>query len=206
MQAELVWILDLTAREEELLAQMRKTTRYSIRKAQSERVEIEISSDYQDGQKFYPLYLKTVSRHKFVPFSQDYIRKEFESFVRGGRAFWVFGSFNKELINGAMIIRANGSAFYHHGASLQKYPSIPVSYLVQWEAIKEAKRRGCGYYNFWGIAPEDQPNHPWVGLTLFKKGFGGFSEEYLHAQDLVLSPKYWFTYLFEKFRRAKRHL
>ena len=30
--------------------------------------------------------------------------------------------------------------FYHHSGSLAKFNKIPVSYLLQWEAIKEAKK------------------------------------------------------------------
>ncbi|MEK7143873.1 MAG: peptidoglycan bridge formation glycyltransferase FemA/FemB family protein, partial [Patescibacteria group bacterium] len=78
--------------------------------------------------------------------------------------------------------------------------------LLQWEAIKEAKNRGCRFYNFWGIAPENNPKHPWAGLTLFKKGFGGFSEEYIPAHDFVIKYSYWFVCLIEKIRKIRRGL
>ena len=106
--------------------------------------------------------------------------------------------------------------FYHHGASLSKYKNVPVSYLLQWEAIKEAKRKGCQIYNFWGIANEKSKiknqkskinkKHPWWGLTLFKMGFGGYKKEYVRTQDLLLSSRYYLTYIFEKLRRIKRGL
>jgi len=70
---------------------------------------------------------------------------------------------------------------------------VPAAYLLQWEAIREVKSRGCKLYNFWGISDERR-NHPWAGLTLFKKGFGGFSKEYLLAQDLPLRPFYWLSF------------
>jgi len=57
---------------------------------------------------------------------------------------------------------------------------------------------------FWGIAPENRPKHPWTGLTLFKTGFGGYKEEYLHCQDLPVTLKYWLNYTVEKMRRIKR--
>jgi len=91
-----------------------------------------------------------------------------------------------------------------------KYPKIPVSYLLQWEAIKEGKKRGCKTYNFWGIAPESEleakKDHPWKGLSLFKKGFGGYKKEYVKTQDFPLSWKYWPIYLFEEIRKRKRNL
>ena len=60
------------------------------------------------------------------------------------------------------------------------------------------------YYSFWGIAPEDELNHPWKGLTLFKKGFGGRAEEYVKTQDFIISKKYWFNYIIERLRKTKR--
>lgn len=206
MHSELVWMLDIRPTEEELLAQMRKTTRYSIRKALSDGVEVFFSSDANDVDKFYSIYLDTVQRQHFSPFSQRYIKEEFESFVSSNKAVILFARYQNDIISTAIVIFDNSSAFYHHGATNLKYSKIPAAYLLQWEAIREAKRRGCLYYNFWGIAPEDQPNHPWSGLTMFKKGFGGFSEEYVHAQDLVLNPKYWLTFAVERVRRLKRGL
>ena len=76
---------------------------------------------------------------------------------------------------------------------------------MQWDAISEARYRGAAVYNFWGIAETDD-KHPWSGLTLFKKGFGGFSKEYLRAQDLPLTKKYWLTFLVEKIRKSRRGL
>jgi lipid II:glycine glycyltransferase (peptidoglycan interpeptide bridge formation enzyme) len=103
-----------------------------------------------------------------------------------------------------MIVYTNNSAFYHHGASIRKYSNITASELLQWIAIKEAKQNGLSYYNFWGIVREKEKNHPWAGLSKFKKGFGGFEEEYLHAQDYVLRVKYWLNYLIEITRKIKR--
>ena len=65
---------------------------------------------------------------------------------------------------------------------------------------------GCNYYNFWGIAPPDKPKHPWAGLSVFKKGFGGFEEAYLHAQDFPISPKYYLNYVVERVRKWRRKL
>ena len=96
--------------------------------------------------------------------------------------------------------------FYHHGASLPLGSRTPAAYLLQWEIIRDSKCRGAKWYNFWGIAPDDQPNHPWAGLTQFKIGFGGFRESYIHAQDLILNKRYWVNYVIERFRRVHRGL
>jgi peptidoglycan pentaglycine glycine transferase (the first glycine) len=206
MHPELSWMVDITPTEDELLKNMRKTTRYLIRRSESDGISVKMSTDPADMEIFWPVYEETVSRQQFAPYPKDYLRREFELFVSQNQAAFFFGMYKGEVISAAIIVYYGNSGFYHHSGSIQKFEKINASYLVQWEAIKEAKRRGMHYYNFWGIAPENRPKHPWAGLSLFKKGFGGFSESYLHAQDLPLTPKYYLNFAVETLRRRKRGL
>jgi len=203
---EETWELDIRPSERDLLMNMRKTTRYLIKKGEKDgHLEILQSHEIKDINVFNELYAKVVSRHHFVPFSLDYISKEFSLFNSDNHISVFLGKYNKEVVSSAIVLFWQGIAFYHHGASSLKYPKAPVSYLLQWEAIKEAKKRGCNSYNFWGIAPEGSSrNHPWVGLTLFKKGFGGYGKKYVETQDLILSQKYWINWIIEKARKKKR--
>jgi lipid II:glycine glycyltransferase (peptidoglycan interpeptide bridge formation enzyme) len=203
---ELTWELNIALSEEELLNQMRKTTRYLIRQAQKNDVKIIESHNLDDVEKFEELNKKTVNRHHFVPFPLSYLKNEFLAFLLDNQISIFLGKYQEELISAGIFVFWQGTAFYHHGASSLKYPKIPVSYLLLWEAIREAKERGCKKFNFWGIAPENEKNHPWAGLSLFKMGFGGYKKEYVKTQDLPLSKKYYLTYVFEKIRRAKRGL
>ncbi len=207
MHPELTWELDISSSEEEILKGMRKTTRYLIRQAEkNEEVEITKSRDNQALEDFQRIYLETAGRQFFTPFSFDYLRKEVDAFKDDDQILIFSGKYRGEVVSSAIIVYYSGIGFYHQGASLLKYPKIPVSYLLQWEAIKEAKRRGCNLYNFWGVSPEGKKNHPWAGLSLFKKGFGGREKEYVKTQDYPLSIKYWLTYIIEEIRRKKRHL
>ena len=180
MHPEHAWILDISITEQELLKNMKKRTRYSITKAQKDGVEVIGSDKLDDIESFYNVYMETAERQDFVPFSREYIKKEFEIFGKEGNILIFFAKYQEEIIATAMIIYSNGSGFYHHGASTRNQTNIPASEYLQWHAIKEAKKRGLNLYNFWGVAPEDAVNHPWVGLSRFKKGFGGYCEEYVH--------------------------
>jgi len=219
MHPELTWELDITLPEDKLLMNMRKTTRYLIRQAQKNTdIKIIQSQKIKDIEEFNNLYQETVDRHHFIPFSLDYLKNEFSAFSPDynppttQNIALFFGKYKNEIISAGMFIFWQGIGFYHQGASSLKYPKIPVSYLLQWEAIKEAKKRGCKLYNFWGISPITSdfriqiPGHPWAGLTLFKMGFGGYKKEYVKTQDLPISLQYWLTYLFEKLRKQKRGL
>lgn len=214
MHPEVTWEMDVTPTEEELLMGMRKTTRYLIRQAQKNSdIEIIQSQNIEELRKFDEIYCATAKRHKFVPFSLGYLQNQFLSFLTDNQILIFLGKYKGEIVSSSIVVFWQNIGFYHHGASLLKYNKVPVSYLLQWEAIKEAKKRGCQMYNFWGIAPEirdkfdvKKSKHPWAGLTLFKMGFGGYRKEYIKTQDFPVSSMYWLTRVFEKIRKAKRGL
>jgi len=207
MHPELTWELGLEPSEEQLLAGMRKTTRYLVRQGiKNPDLKIEASENPADIAAFNELYQKTVDRHHFFPFSLEYLTKEFSAFAPDSQILIFSADYRGERIASAMVIFYKGVSYYHQGASSQEYPKVPGSYLLQWEAIKEAKRRGCQRYNFWGIAPNSNPKHPWAGLTLFKTGFGGYEKKYVKTQDLILSFGYWLNFFVERIRKKKRGL
>lgn len=202
------WKLDITPSEEELLLGMRKSTRYLIKKAQENKdIEIIKSKDPADIELFYKLHTPVAKIQKFVPFSQNYLKKEFTAFLQGDEISLYFAKYKRQPIATAFEIFWSGIGFYHHAALLPEYHHIPVSVLLQWEAIKEAKTRGCKTYDFWGYAdPVKNPKHPYSGPTLFKMGFGGYVDEYVKTQDYIISQKYWINYIIEKARKIKRGL
>lgn len=200
MDAELCWVLPIEKSEDLLLQEMRKTTRYEIKKAQKLGIVIHESQDVKDLHFFFDLYKETTKRHGFVPHIG--IEEEFEVFSKRNETILYYAEFEGTVIAAAIILFVGDQGIYHHGASLNSSP--PGSYLIQWYAIREAIKRGMKQYNFWGIADETQPNHPWKGITLFKKGFGGEEKKYMHAQDLPVSPLYLLPRAVETIRRIKK--
>lgn len=207
LHAELTSQLDITKSEEELMAQMRKATRYEIRKAMKENIKITSSTDQKEIIKFYDLQIETAKRQKFVPFSYKFLHEQFKIFTQSENALLYKAEFEKKLLAQAFIIFYGKEAVYHYGASTEEGRRYPGAYLIQWEAIKEAKKRGMTRYNFWGVAPENDTSHRFSGLSLFKRGFGGQDFEYLHAQDLIINkPRYLINYLIEIFRKKLRNV
>lgn len=209
---EVTWMLDISLPEDEILMRMRKTTRNLIRRAKKEGVEVVRDNTIKGVEEFNRVYMSTVNRHHFTPFSLMYLKNEFLSFYPDNQIVVYLAKYNGKILASAMVIYWQGNAFYHQGASVPS--KIPAAYLLQWEAIREAKKRNCSIYNFWGIVPEIKTEddlkdpkikkHPWWGLSLFKIGFGGFRKEYLKTQDLPLRPKYWLNFVVESIRKRKR--
>ncbi|MBI5222338.1 MAG: peptidoglycan bridge formation glycyltransferase FemA/FemB family protein [Candidatus Magasanikbacteria bacterium] len=204
--AENTWLLDLSPSEDNLLKGTQKNHRYLIRRCAKEGIKVTKTSNPEELDEFNRLHDITARKHSFHRFSDSYIKSEFERFAKQKEAV-LFKAFlpDGRLDSAAIIIYYGNMAAYRHGASANLDTRLPTSYLVQWEAIKEAKNRGMKWHNFWGIAPpKASKKHPFYGITHFKKGFGGFGFDLVHCQDMPLTKKYYLNWVVEKMRSIKR--
>ena len=187
LHAELTRQLDLDKSEDEILSEMRKTTRYEIKQAIKLGIKITTSKDPHDIDDFYKLQNETAKRQHFVEFDRNFLKEQFKVFVKDGQVLLYTAWLGKKKLAQAFIIFYGEEADYHYGASTLDGRKYPGAYLIQWAAIKEAKKRGVKRYNLWGVAPEQDVNHRFRGVSVFKRGFGGKDVNYLHARDLVIN-------------------
>lgn len=206
VQVEDAWLLDLEKSEDDLLMDMRKTTRYLIRHEPKQGVRVEMSNKMSDIEHFVDLLYSTASRKNFVNHPKDYYIKQFEILSKNNQMSVFKAIKNGKVLAMAVVAFYGDMAYYLHGASVEN--AQDAGYPIQWEIIKESKRKGLKTYNFWGVVKDKNfhPGHPWYGFSLFKRGFGGYKYTYIRAQDLPLSPKYWLYRYLEKGRRLKIRL
>ncbi len=200
---------------EAILADMRKTTRNLVGRAEREGVTVVASKNpLEDLEAYFVLQEETKKRHHFVPYRDSYIHAQVKHFAPKGQAIVYVARYQGEVVAASVHMSYAGITSYHHGASTQKFSKIPASTLLQWTAIREALERGDDVYNFWGIAPRKilddgkeviiNPKHPFAGVTTFKTGFGGKPLPLTHCADLPLTGGYRLTRAFELFRKWKR--
>ncbi len=207
LHAELTRQLDLTKPEEQLLSEMRKTTRYEIKQAQKLGIKITNSQDPNDIDEFYKLQKETAIRQGFVEFDKRFLKEQFKVFVKDGQAVLYTAFLGNKKLAQAFIIFYGKEADYHYGASTLDGRKYPGAYLLQWAAIREAKKRKMKRYNLWGVAPEGETTHRFYGVSIFKRGFGGEDFEYLHARDLTFNPlAYKINWLIEMARKKGRRV
>jgi len=180
-------ILDIAKSEQELLSEMHYKTRYNIQLAQKKNIEIKRGKQYFDD--FWGLTEQTVKRDGFRSYPKEYYRKMLE--IPGVELF--VAEFNNKIIVANIVVFYEKTCIYLHGASDYEHRNLMAPYLLQWEQIKEAKKRGCIEYDFWGINEKK-----WPGVTRFKRGFSGREISYPGAYDLIFQP---FWYLLYKIAR-----
>lgn len=205
LHAELTHQLNLNLDENTLLVNMRKTTRYEIKQAMKLGINIVESTKVEDIEEFYNLQKETAKRQGFVEFSKKFLEEQFKVFSTDNQVVLYTAFLGKIKLAQAFIIFYGREGDYHYGASTLEGRNYPGAYLIQWQAVKEAKKRGMERYNFWGVAPENEVNHRFHGVSVFKRGFGGADVEYLHARDLIINPfKYTLNWTVETLRKKIR--
>lgn len=207
LSVELAGILDLTKSEEEILANASQGLRRKIRKAQKNNITVTVSTDPKDIKTFYEIQLQTAARQKFVEFSEDFLRKQFEAFAEYDEVRLYTAKLGDEILAQNFMIFYGNEASYHYGVSTDlgtKYSGAP---LLHMQAMRDARERGIKRYNFWGITKLDETSHRFYGVSQFKRSFGVEELPYLHAHDLVINnAKYKLDYAFEKLRAKIRHV
>ncbi|MBU1130853.1 peptidoglycan bridge formation glycyltransferase FemA/FemB family protein [Patescibacteria group bacterium] len=175
-------ILDLTLPKEQLLTNMRQKTRYNIRLAEKHGVTIKEESGFS---KVWPFFEQTSKRDKFGLHPKKYYQKMVEDsdLIR----MWA-ADYKGKIVAANIVSYFGNTATYVHGASDYQQRSMMAPFLLQWEVIKNAQEQGYKYYDFHGIAPNHNKNHPWHGITRFKKGFGGQVIHYPGTFDFIYQP------------------
>lgn len=165
-------LVNLKPSEEAILRSFEKDTRYSIRLAERKGVSIEESVDIE---KFLKLFKETAKRKGFWTGSIQEIRLKYLSFLEAKKALLLFAFTPEEKtpIAAALTYFEGKNAYYYHAASLPKHREFMAPYLLVWETIKQAKRKGATTLDLEGTHdPRIPSTKNWKGFTHFKKGFG----------------------------------
>ena len=195
-------LLDLAPDPEAILARMKSKTRYNIRLAARKGVTVR-EGTANDLPGFYRLMQLTGERDDFGIHSESYYQAAHQLFVPQNLARLFLATFEDKVLAGIMVFAFGRRAWYMYGASSDEHRNLMPNYLLQWEAIKWAKERGCLTYDMWGIPDEEEEilegeflersDGLW-GVYRFKRGFGGQVVHYLGAYDYVYSPSLYWLY------------
>lgn len=202
-------VLDLDVEEDRLLAQMKSKTRYNARLAAKRGVEIRVG-DLRELPLWYRLYQETAHRDRIAIHSEGYYRRLFEIVDapvqlqaqahaqseprRRPQVFLYLAEHDGDLLAGNIVLEWDGTATYLYGASAGIKRELMAPHLLQWEAMRRARSRGCARYDLFGIPPTPDPKHPMYGLYRFKTGFGGRILHRLGAWDYPVKPGQYAVY------------
>ena len=198
-------ILQTNISEKELFDNLKSKTRYNIRLSTRKGVIINQQKDFDN---FFKLLQKTAKRDKFILHSKH----TYKIALQSADSYQLSAMYQGKMVASIVLFGFGDSFVYLYGAFDYKYRKLMAPYLLQWEAVQLAKKLGYKYYDFFGIAPEIKNttsqndykydnNHHYAGITRFKLGFCGKTEQDCGTHDLIISNN---KYLIYKFLRKVR--
>ncbi len=193
--------IDIKDSEETILARMKPKCRYNIRLAEKKGITIRT---WDDISAFHEMMTVTGGRDNFGVHSKEYYQRAYELFHSKGTCELLVAEFEGKPLASLMVFSNAKRAWYVYGASNDQERNRMPTYLLQWEAIRWAKTRGCDEYDLWGVPDENEETleanfetrHDGLwGVYRFKRGFGGQLKRAAQAVDRVYNPLLYWAYV-----------
>jgi peptidoglycan pentaglycine glycine transferase (the first glycine) len=187
-------LVDLEGDEDAILGRMKQKTRYNIRLAGRKGV---IVRPWDDIATYAAMTQETAERDAFGAHNQAYFQTAYDLFHLTGMCELLVAEVQGEPVAALMVFAHGRRAWYLYGASRDTHREKMPTYLLQWEAMRWAKSKGCQVYDLWGIPDADENSLEaqftsrsdglW-GVYRFKRGFGGTVSRTMGAWDRIYNP------------------
>ena len=181
-------IIDLAPSADELLAHMSQNSRNITRNYHKKGVVLHTSSDPKDITILTDLLAGVAHRNGIRPHSDAYFALQADTLMPRGSATLYYATLQDTPIAAALVYDSNTTRSYAHAAADDTYRKLSAGTAIVGQLILDAKQKGLKEVDLYGIAPTDDPTHPWAGFTKFKKSFGGRDVSFVGAWDVPLHP------------------
>jgi len=193
-------VISIKDNEETILSRMKPKCRYNIRLAEKKGVTVRA---WDDIPAFHDMMTVTGGRDNFGVHSKEYYQRAYELFHPKGTCELLVAEYEAKPLASLMVFANGKRAWYVYGASNDHERNRMPTYLLQWQAIRWAKERGCEEYDLWGVPDENEETleanfesrHDGLwGVYRFKRGFGGQLKRAAQAMDRVYNPLLYWLY------------
>lgn len=187
-------VIDIRGSEDQILSRMKQKTRYNIKLATKRGVIVQPSSNIELFSRMMEI---TGNRDDFSVHDLKYYQTAYERFNPHNECQLFFAEHQGLVLAAIMVFVYGKRAWYLYGASSNEKRELMPTYILQWEAIRWAKKRGCVEYDLWGVPDADlgQLEEEFIhrkdglwGVYRFKRGFGGELRRAAGPWDRVYNP------------------
>lgn len=171
--------IDIRPSEDTLLRSFSQNARRNIKKA-SKSLDVKVidlkNKDGESAMKsFYALYTALGKIKKFYVPGGDEIFAKMNAFRQNSSILFAYENNRTTPIAALWVGFCDKTMIYFHPGNSKRGYELQANYLLAWEAIRLAKKKGVFYFDFESIYDPRYPseNSKWKGYTEFKKKFGG---------------------------------
>jgi lipid II:glycine glycyltransferase (peptidoglycan interpeptide bridge formation enzyme) len=180
--------IDLTAPESAIMAQMKPKGRYNIGVAQRHNVSVIEDSSTQGMMDFVGIYRETFERKGRRGRRSGYFYDMIPRLLAEERGSIFFAEYQGIRIAAALVVYCGRMATYYYGGSRALHRNVMAPYLLHFEVMRTAKRRGCHLYDLFGVTPQGAPSDGWQNISIFKRKFGGQEVRFVPSLECVYDP------------------
>ena len=184
-------VINTQESEDEILAKMKPKGRYNIKVAVKKWIEVnEVEKNDKNIKEYYDLMLETTSRDSFSWNNMDYY-KTFLNSLKQSKLLLAYK--DEKVIAGWIFTFEDNVSIYYYWASTsdKEYRNLMAPYMLQWEAIKIAKKTSSKLFDFLWVAWENEKNSPLSWVTDFKLKL---SKDVRNVSDSYIWINKWFKY------------
>ena len=174
-QAEYTRVIRLDVDEAQLRGALSKGHRSAITAAERKGIVVEPSSSPAAFNDFVHMLRDTSDRTGMPIYDDAYYRAIVDELGPTGEATVYVARHGDRAIGAALVLDLGDTRYYAFASSASDDEARrlgPGPPLV-WRTMLDARAAGKNTLDFWGIAPPDEPDHPWSGFSAFKRSFGG---------------------------------
>lgn len=179
---------DLNVSESAILAQMKPKARYNVRLAQKCGVSIVQDVSPQGIEDFLNIYRQTCSRKDIKGLTSSWFQTLIPTLSALERGSVFFAEYQGMRIATALVVYFGRRATYLYGGSIAAHRNVMAPYLLHFKIMCKAKVLGCQCYDWYGVAPQSEPNHGWADISTFKRKFGGEELNLVRTLDYIYEP------------------
>lgn len=188
VQPEFTWVKNLTRPTDELLAEMTPTNRNLYRTAANKNLSFAHSTTIGDLQLFLDMIHEVAAATGMKPHSDNYFQTVAATLFGRGAAHLYIASHMGVPVASALVYDTPTTRYYAHAGSYSSARKLHPGSPLLTTMIFDAKTAGQKEFDFFGIAPPNQPNHRWAGFTRFKRSFGGEIKPYCGTWEKPVKP------------------
>lgn len=180
-------MVDLRCPRQEILLGMTGSNRTSWRTAHKRGVHYELTRDPEAIEELVTLLRQAAPEQDFMPRSADYLRRLAQTLMPLDAATLYVSRHEGEALSAVLVVDDEHQRMYAHAAMPARNRRLRPHQGLIIQAMLDAQERGQRCADLFGIAPTDDPAHPWAGFTAFKRSFGGRDVQHAGTWELPVN-------------------
>lgn len=183
-------LVDLARPVDAIFQSFRYTTRYEIRQAEKEGLDVRIGNDASVVDMFYRLYWRQSQARQRAPTSERHFELLYEHFLhKPENGSLAVATGPEGPISASMTTRCGTRSWYIYGASdIHSKLERSTSHLRHWRVMCYLREQGCEVYDFSGAFPNYDRRTVGFGVNVFKTGFSKHFVSYSPPYAKIYSP------------------